>query len=174
MIPNPLLILRSLSNCQLSHQHLTLPTQLALWILPHTTLKLDSKVVLTTPVVLWKCTSIVSGGLCAMMSLNSTHLLLTLHAASLDTPTLLTQMLWLTREFFSVLELYVAVCCCMSLDCNQLLAHIFNPVMLTLYRPMMPIRIMGTFGVFFERSGLLATIYAMNHIHCTHWKLNVQ
>ena len=157
-----------------SHQYLTIPMQLALWILPHMTLKLDSEVVHTHPVVLWKCTSIISGGLCAIMSFYLTHMLLTLHAASLDTPTLLTQMLWLTREFFSVLELYVAVCCCMSLDCNQLLAHIFNPVMLTLYRPMMPIRIMGTFGVFFDRSGLLVTIYAMNRIHCTHWKLNVQ
>jgi len=32
---------------------------------------------------------------------------------------------------------------------------------------------MGTFGVFFEHSDLLGTIYAINHIYCTHWKLNV-
>ena len=35
------------------------------------------------------------------------------------------------------------------------------------------IRVMGTFGIFFERSDLLRTIYAINHTHCTHWKLNV-
>ena len=40
--------------------------------------------------------------------------------------------------------------------------------------PMTRIRVMDTFGVFFECSGLLATIYAMNHIYCTHRKLNVQ
>ena len=84
--------------------------QLALWILPHTTLKLDSEVVHTDPVVLWKCTSIVSGGQCATMSSNSTQMLLTLHAASLDTPTLLTWMLWLTRKFSSVSVLYIVIC----------------------------------------------------------------
>ena len=40
-------------------------------------------------------------------------------------------------------------------------------------RPMTRIRVMGTLGVFFERSDLLGTIYAINHIHCTHRKLNV-
>ena len=32
---------------------------------------------------------------------------------------------------------------------------------------------MGSFGGFFERCDLLGTIYAINHIHCTHRKLNV-
>ena len=34
--------------------------------------------------------------------------------------------------------------------------------------------LLGDSGVFFERSGLLATIYALNHIHCTYRKLNEQ
>ena len=60
---------------------------------------------------------------------------------------------------------------------------------LTLYRPMTHIRVinqffakrpmththvMGTSEVSFVRSGLSATIYALNHIHCTHQKLNEQ
>ena len=59
--------------------------QLALYMLSHMTLKLDSGMVHTHPVVLWKCTSRISGGLCA--TVGSPILLLTLHAASLDTPT---------------------------------------------------------------------------------------
>ena len=35
------------------------------------------------------------------------------------------------------------------------------------------IRVMYIFGVFFERRGLLGTVYAINHIHCTHRKLNM-
>ena len=60
--------------------------QLALYMRLHMTLKLDSgmQMVHTHLVVLCKCTSIVSGGLCA--TVGSPHLLLTLHAASLDTP----------------------------------------------------------------------------------------
>ena len=44
----------------------------------------------------------------------------------------------------------------------------------TLYRSKMRICVMGSFGVFFEHSDLLGTIHAINHIHCTHRKLNVQ
>ena len=41
-------------------------------------------------------------------------------------------------------------------------------------RPMTRIRVMGTLRVCFERSSLLPTIYALNHIHWTHQKLSAQ
>ena len=79
--------------------------QLALYMRPHMTLKLDSgmdvQMMHTHLVVFCKCTSKIGGGLCA--TVGSPHLLQTLHAASLDTLARL-HMIWCqTGEFFSVL-----------------------------------------------------------------------
>ena len=49
--------------------------------------------------------------------------------------------------------------------------HVINQ--LSAKRPMTHIRVMCIFGVFFECRGLLGTVYTINHIYCTHRKLNV-
>ena len=94
--------------------------QLDQLMITRTTLKLDSSMAHTHPMVFWKCTSIIGGGLCAMMGLP--QLLVLLHVANLVTPTQLKMILRLTREFFSVL---CSVYC--MLYCNHQLGYIIQP-----------------------------------------------